>query len=178
MIRRDSAGKQGDPQQMTLNFEQLQSEQYSHDKRNHFDILSLSKTDRLKHYGLHYAKYVGRFARGSSEPKTIKQTLVDAFLVSLSAANTLHQKLWLEVDEGTSLKTNDAFLRMADATGRFADACEKIDHMEEFVPQARVANIDFLSVIIAMAASEKTNLSDAVKERRKILASKQFFIKG
>jgi hypothetical protein len=66
----------------------LQREQFQHDKRNHFDILHLSKTERLKHYGLHYCKYVGRLARGNKEPKSIEQTLTDTFLIVLSAANT------------------------------------------------------------------------------------------
>jgi hypothetical protein len=71
----------------------LQCEQHSHDMRNHFDIISLHKTDRLKHYGLHFAKYVGRLAREAAEAKPVERTLVDALLVSLSAANTLHQDL-------------------------------------------------------------------------------------
>ena len=71
----------------------LQRTQYAHDMRNHFDILSLHKNDRLKHYGLHFAKYVGRLARGTEETKPVERTLVDAILVSLSAANTLHQDL-------------------------------------------------------------------------------------
>jgi hypothetical protein len=71
----------------------LQREQFHHDQRNHLDILCMPKPDRLKHYGLHFAKYVGRLARGSAEPKPQKQTLVDALLISLSAANTLHQDL-------------------------------------------------------------------------------------
>src|SRR5712691_13401557 len=74
-------------------FTRLQSEQYAHDMRNHFDIISLHKTDRLKHYGLHFAKYVGRLARESAEMKPVERTLVDTLLVSLSAANTLHQDL-------------------------------------------------------------------------------------
>ena len=44
----------------------LQQEQHAHDMRNHFDIMSLHKTERLKHYGLHFAKYVGRLARESA----------------------------------------------------------------------------------------------------------------
>jgi hypothetical protein len=35
---------------------QMQREQFRHDERNHKDILCLPKPDRLKHYGLHYAK--------------------------------------------------------------------------------------------------------------------------
>src|SRR5258707_1695287 len=71
----------------------LQREQYAHDRRNHSDILHLSKSDRLKHYGLHFAKYVGRLARGTEEQKSLERTVVDTFLVCLSAANTLHQEL-------------------------------------------------------------------------------------
>ena len=40
----------------------LQREQYRHDQRNHSDIACLAKSERLKHYGLHFAKYVGRLA--------------------------------------------------------------------------------------------------------------------
>jgi hypothetical protein len=65
----------------------LQCEQFHHDQRNHLDILCMPKPDRLKHYGLHFAKYVGRLARGSAEPKPQKQTLVDALLISLSASD-------------------------------------------------------------------------------------------
>src|SRR5205823_4710500 len=73
--------------------QRMQREQFRHDERNHKDILCLPKPDRLKHYGLHYAKYVGRLARGSAEGKTDEKTLVDAILVALSAANTLLQDL-------------------------------------------------------------------------------------
>ena len=48
----------------------MQKEQYRHDMRNHSEILCLHKTERLKHYGLHFAKYVGRLARESAEPKS------------------------------------------------------------------------------------------------------------
>src|SRR5260370_7969497 len=71
----------------------LQREQHAHDMRNHFDIISLHKTERLKHYGLHFAKYVGTLAREPSEAKPIDRTIVDTFLLSFSAANTLHQAL-------------------------------------------------------------------------------------
>jgi hypothetical protein len=121
----------------------LQREQYAHDQRNHSDILHLSKTDRLKHYGLHFAKYVGRLARGVDEAKSVERTVVDTFLVSLSAANTLHQELnCIKWSDRASGKQVDPVYLLADVAGRFADACEKIDHMEEFVPIARQANAD------------------------------------
>ena len=98
---------------------QLQKEQFRHDRRNHSDILCLHKTERLKHYGLHFAKYVGRLARGSCETKSVGQTTVDAFLVCLSAANTLHQRLKVSTPQEASCQ-GTVFIAFADAAGRFA----------------------------------------------------------
>jgi hypothetical protein len=162
---------------MSIDLLRFQREQYVHDRRNHSDILSLSKNDRLKHYGLHFAKYVGRLARGSDEPKSVERTVVDACLVSLSAANTLHQKL-NEPSESCSHRAlqMDVIYAFADAAGRFADACEKIDHMEEFVPMARQANVDVMNWIVVMAAERQIDLEKSISERRKELAARQFYI--
>jgi len=161
----------------TNDLSRLQREQFQHDKRNHFDILNLSKTDRLKHYGLHFCKYVGRLARGAEESKSLERTLTDTFLVILSAANTLHQELAHEAS--LPLRFNDqidSIYRFADAAGRFADACEKIDHMEEFIPIARKANHDLAGWVIASAQERRFELEPAIKMRREELATRQFFI--
>ena len=155
----------------------LQREQFQHDKRNHADIMCLPKPDRLKHYGLHFAKYVGRLARDSAEPKTPKETLVDALLVGLSAANTLHQDL-ASIGAAPRRLTDqiDSLRVFADATGRFADACEKLDHLEDSFALARRANIDILRWVIAMAGEQKFDLVDALRSRRKELAEWQFYV--
>jgi hypothetical protein len=158
-------------------FRRFQREQHAHDLRNHFDIVSLHKTERLKHYGLHFAKYVGRLARESAEPKPIERTLVDALLVSLSAANTLHQDLSKEqFDLGTRAPQLDPLRVLADAAGRFADACEKIDHLEEFLPLARTANRDVVSWIMSTAIDRDMNIEPAIQVRRNELASRHFYI--
>jgi hypothetical protein len=155
----------------------LQREQYTHDRRNHSDILNLCKTDRLKHYGLHYAKYVGRLARGATEPKSVERTVVDTFLVCLSAANTLHQELGLAPSHScTQGKENDPVYVLADAAGRFADACEKIDHMEEFIPIARQANVDVVNWVLNFAEEYKIDIKRAIAARRAELAARQFYI--
>jgi hypothetical protein len=108
----------------------------------------------LKHYGLHFAKYVGRLVRESAETKPVERTLVDTLLVSLSAANTLHQDLSKENCFVSDVSDQvDPWRTFADAAGRFADACEKIDHMEEFVPMARKANADIMNWLITAAAT-------------------------
>ncbi len=162
---------------MSIDLLRFQRAQYAHDKRNHSDIFTLSKNDRLKHYGLHFAKYVGRLARGADEPKSVERTIVDTCLVSLSAANTLHQKL---NDSHICMREHKAQIDfvyvLADAAGRFADACEKIDHMEEFVQIARQANADVMDWVLTAASERRLNLENALGERRKELAERQFYI--
>jgi len=155
----------------------LQRAQYAHDMRNHFDILSLHKNDRLKHYGLHFAKYVGRLARGADESKPVERTLVDAILISLSTANTLHQDLSKEsfLANATSNQV-DPLRTLADASGRFADACEKIDHMEEFLPIARNANRDIMAWLLRDALERTFPILTEVEKRRKELADRHFYI--
>ena len=155
----------------------MQRRQHSHDLRNHADILSLHKADRLKHYGLHYAKYVGRLARGSDEPKPAQRTIVDAFLVALSAANTLTQDLAKD-EAGRSIRQSNAhgIFEFADAAGRFADACEKIDHLEDFVAMAKTANRDIAAWLIGSACERQMNLVDRVEERRRELSARAFYI--
>jgi len=156
---------------------QLQKEQHSHDMRNHLDIVSLHKTERLKHYGLHFAKYVGRLARESVEIKPIDRTLIDTLLISLSAANTLHQNLANEDFPAKKIRNQvDPLRSFADAAGRFADACEKIDHLEDFLPIARQANQDIVGWIFSMANERKTDLVSGVHRRRKELAERHFYI--
>jgi hypothetical protein len=155
----------------------LQRTQYAHDMRNHFDILSLHKNDRLKHYGLHFAKYVGRLARESDEAKPVDRTLVDAALVSLSAANTLHQDLSKErFFSEPNQNQVDPLRVLADAAGRFADACEKIDHMEEFVSIAHKANRDVMNWIACAADRRNISLVLEVEKRRRELADRHFYI--
>lgn len=153
----------------------MQCEQHSHDMRNHFDILARHKNDRLKHYGLHYAKYVGRLARGKAESKPVDRTIVDTLLVALSAANTLHQDI-RKANIPADFAVGDLFPAFADAAGRFADACEKIDHMEEFLQIAKSANVDILGWILASARHHDIDLVDAVSVRRKELSERAFYI--
>ena len=151
-----------------------QQAQYEHDLQNHFDILSLSRLDRLKHYGLHFAKYAGRFARGKEEVKSRSETLVDAFLVALSAANALNQAL-PDVEGGQDNSESPLDLAFTDQAGRFADACEKIDHLEEFRTIALNANAALVEWIFLSAAASALDLDALVNERRQQLARRPVY---
>lgn len=150
-----------------------QQAQHEHDLRNHFDILSLSRSDRLKHYGLHFAKYAGRLARGANETKSRPETLIDAFLVALSAANALNQALPEPDFDSNDEAPSD--LVFTDHAGRFADACEKIDHLEEFRSIAVDANEALVEWIMRSAAADGLDLDVLVDERRQQLARRQVY---
>ncbi len=153
----------------------LQQDQFRHDQRNHSDIACLSKPDRLKHYGLHFAKYVGRLAR-QDEPKSLTRTVADTGLICLSAANTLHQRLDKNHNH-TSIPTSDSFKFFVDAVGRFADACEKQDHLEEFITQARDANRDIFTWILHTAEEHEIDFLEEISLRRADLKERAFYIK-
>jgi hypothetical protein len=157
-----------------LNIREQQKRQYQHDLNNHLDILSLPRIDRLKHYGLHFAKYAGRFARGNSETKSVEETVIDAFLVSLSAANVLNQAL----PEISELGSECTDLHFTDFAGRFADACEKIDHLEEFRQLAIDSNLMIMSWIVGRSIHLDLDLLGLTERRREQLASRLVFHAG
>lgn len=142
----------------------LQSQQYKHDMQNHFDIISLSRVDRLKHYGLHFSKYAGRLARGENEKISKKRTAIDAFLVCLSSANALNQKLVCTID-----KDSNSALNFTDYSGRFSDACEKIDHLENFREIALEANQAIFSWVLRFFEENNIDIEKNLRERRKEL---------
>ena len=154
-----------------------QRNQNAHDLANHFDIASMSRIDRLKHYGLHFAKYAGRLARGGAEVKTREETIVDAFLVSLSAANSLNQLLpEISVEKDTTISPTD--LEFIDHSGRFADACEKIDHLEGFLESACEANASIYRWVIASAVHSGMDIDHLSTERREALSRRPVFSLG
>jgi hypothetical protein len=153
----------------------LQVSQHQHDLQNHFDIVALHRADRIKHYGLHFAKYAGRLARGELEQKALEATLADALLVALSAANALNQRLqaapfWHQHDNEQA-----SLARFVDASGRFADACEKTDHLEEYRAIALDANEDIVSWILKKAKESHIDLIEIVEARRAQLRLRQVY---
>lgn len=158
----------------SVSMRERQRAQHEHDLKNHFDIVSLSRQDRLKHYGLHFAKYAGRLARGASEVKTRKETFVDAFLVVLSAANALNQAL-TNPEDGQPVAKAPSDLAFTDHAGRFADACEKIDHLEEFRVIALAANAALSEWLLCSAAAAGLDLDALIDERRLQLARRQVY---
>lgn len=159
------------------NLLQWQREQHKHDQRNHIDVACLHRTDRLKHYGLHLSKYVGRLARGKDDPIPFERTVIDATLVCLSSANSLQQLLKMPDDNQILQNFSEGnLIPIADAVGRFSNACEKIDHVEEFVSIACIANQDIMNWIFSAIKAKTIDIETSLKTRRSELADRQFYI--
>jgi hypothetical protein len=146
-----------------------QSLQHAHDMYAHVDILGLHRISRIQHYGLHFAKYVGRIARGNAETKTLDETLVDIALVALSAANSLNMELYAR---NSALSD---FENLASSTGKFCDGAEKFDHMEDCHESIRDALVEIFSWVVQRAKSEGIGLESAIPSRREFLRQRQVF---
>jgi hypothetical protein len=151
-----------------------QREQHTHDMRNHFDIISLGRIDRLKHYGLHYAKYVGRISRGHREPISVERTLTDLLLICLSSANALQQRL--TAGARAEFVRPSLLESLANAVGRFADGCEKIDHLEESLEILKDANSEILLIVLAEAEARQLDLLELLAQRRAELSERVFYV--
>ena len=152
-----------------------QRDQYSHDERNHRDILNLSKHDRLKHYAMHYAKYVKRLLN-SDKPIPDERTAIDILLVSLSAANTIHQVL--EVDRGI-VGTNDAVMDYCIAQGDFNNGAEKLDHLElrGTADLLEGGNHKVFNLSLALCMRFGVSPAEGMKSQRKVLKDRAFYIR-
>lgn len=151
-----------------------QKRQYQHDVESHQDIHTLSRSDRIKHYGLHFAKYCGRIAR-KDEIHSFHKTLADCTLIALSAANALQDNLAEFNFLPSPIKRDEFQVRLFDAVGRFADGCEKIDHMENFHQLLISGNRNIISALIGVSMTENINLVHLVEDRRKILRARAFY---
>lgn len=113
---------------------ELQGTQLAHDLRCHSDILNLPTKEKMTHFTLHFAKYVGRMFRMTNDVKLYQRTLVDSMIITLSAANALNINLDTMIKEygDPTLKHNNDVLntRLAVLTGEMAKACESLDHIE------------------------------------------------
>lgn len=137
----------------------------------------MSRNDRLKHYGLHFAKYCGRLARDRGD-ETVRRTITDFALIAISATNTLGRDL-----SGADLNLTsahysmeEAYHRLMDASGRFCDGCEKIDHAEEFLFIISPACFDIINTLVGLAAATDFDLSGSIDTRRSELRQRAYYI--
>ena len=79
---------------------------------------------------LHLAKYAGRSLSGGAN---FRQTLTDAFVISLACANILNLQLADRIQHRSHQMNAEQFgHRLAVLTGAMAKACEALDHLEQY----------------------------------------------
>lgn len=168
----------------------LQGRQREHDIRAHQDIYYLPYPDRIKHLTFHVSKYAGRLAKGDLTDTEFNRTLVDTFVITLSAAEVLRIDFaevlsgWTNVAEhatltslGVALEEQDSrmddslqdwyFRKLAYVGGRMSKACESLDHMEA-IPYRdilREAVIDLCHATLVVSATLSLDLITAVGQR-------------
>lgn len=177
----------------------LQVRQREHDIRAHQDVYYLPYPNRIKHLTFHVAKYSGRLAQKSISDVEFARTLVDAFIIALSAADVLRIDLsealnnQVKVDQHSNLidfglahrdKNSKAdglqdwyFRRIASVAGYMAKACESLDHMEP-IPYREVlseAVTELCLVTIIAAAIRSIDLVTATGERWEIIEAQRIF---
>jgi len=167
----------------------LQGRQREHDIRAHQDIYYLPYPDRIKHLTFHVSKYAGRLAKGHPADIEFNRTLVDTFVITLSAAEVLRIDFaevlnkWTDVGKhaslislGLALREQDCsmdnlqewyFRKLAYVGGRMSKACESLDHMEA-IPYRdilREAVIDLCHATLVVSATLSSDLITAVGQR-------------
>lgn len=192
----------GDSREMTLaeDLLALQWNQLNHDERYHKEIVLLPVADRMKHFALHMAKYVGYFAEALDldENALFERTLIDAFIISLASANTLNldlgkalvgeesapsesvEKLGLRLARQADLLPEDreTFLkRFARCSGRLAKACESLDHVEShpFRESMLSAVLDLSRLVMAESSLAKLALVERARTRHQDIEPKNIF---
>lgn len=140
----------------SINWKNVQFEQFEHDEKYHREISRLPIQGRLRHMTLHFAKYAGRLMDDHAE-SDFRRIATDAMIIAISTANTLNIDLAREaIDADLSDISRDAFVkRLAISAGRMSSACERLDHLEDF-PFRQVLTGETKDILAACLALFKT----------------------
>ena len=178
-----------------ITFFELQCEQRNHDQRNHIDIYTLPLFDKMNHYLLHFTKYAARLVLKRSEEETLnelKRTYIDAFLISLAAANALNLDLDIELRKrfkkvpgnidgfvNSNNKMSSKELReyskniLIIASGSMADTMEKRDHLDDKDSKSILQDniLKIIQMLLYGSHQIGLDLVEATLNRRRIIES-------
>jgi hypothetical protein len=178
----------------------LQLAQLQHDEAFHKEIRLLPVNERIKHFALHFAKYLGYLAEAqeSHDVLQLERALVDTFIITIASANTLDldlskavsdlhcpnvenlMELGFQLARGIENRESDPFwfiLRFARSTGRLAKACESLDHLEAFPFRETMTSsvLDIFKFVIVEAHSRQLDLVRLLRERLRDIEDKYLF---
>ena len=175
----------------------LQRAQLQHDERYHRDILLLPVGERMKHFALHFAKYVGYLFESldQGDQDRYKKVIVDSLIIGLASANTLNVNLGESLDQPREPMPDSVALlgdvlgrelgrpaddriwiikQMARHTARLAKACESLDHVEGYPFRAVMEDsvLNLFKLLLSEAAFQKINISAMSGNRLEEVESK------
>lgn len=143
-----------------------QMAQHAYDVTRGADVWNRPKLDRARHYGLRLSAIVGRMAAAADDESNLRM-MGEAYAVALSSANMLGIDLARET--ANDVPRNDTvpvFLRLADEAGCYADAVEKIDHLEDFFTRMRNANAGIVRALVEAATKMGADLGRLAQAAR------------
>lgn len=176
----------------------LQWAQHRHDEAYHRDIAILPVATRMKHFALHFAKYVGALveARRRGDEAAYTRLLTDTFIISLAAANAValnledvakrHKEKGSLIDLGVAIAASkeraagfgdELVSELAVRVGQLAKACESLDHVEDypFRPAMQAAVTAIFEIVAVEAAVRQIDLAKASNERLAGVEGKHMF---
>ena len=175
---------------------EIQWMQLKHDERYHKEITVLPVADRMKHFALHFAKYLGYFSEAIDSENSLlyERALTDAFIISVASANTLNLDLhaalktgetgFSERGENTDLPLAPcvgepmSFLKqVARHCGRLAKSCESLDHVEAYPFREQMASsiLELFRLVVAESSVREIDLAETAKTRLDAIESKSIF---
>lgn len=162
----------------SIDWAEVQLEQFQHDEKYHREISRLSTQDRLRHMALHFAKYSGQLHDDPSGQQ-FRKIALDTLIIGISTANTLNVDLgkMLKIEPQASLLDEEFMKRLAVSAGKMAAACEKLDHLEEF-PFRQTLTAQCLSIIsacLSLFVARGWEPTRAMHERLASIKSKSIF---
>jgi hypothetical protein len=156
----------------------LQEFQAEHDAKHHGDVHGLPRAECIRHLVLHFAKYSGRLVDCTSHAEEMfSRTLVDTFIVSMSARNVLglpanELEYWQLPGPPTSPPLPFFRLALAKQAGLLAKACEALDHREQidYAGIYREGVNAILRAVIAISFAVEIDIATLTEERWKEIA--------
>ena len=156
--------------------QQLLSIQDAHDKQYHADIYYQTTLFKLKHFALHYSKYLSRLILDEVDKD---QLMVDTLLITLSFANTLSCPMY-DVNLETGLEDNfpekTIIARYARCVEILTKALDSVDHIERSDPRSAldmIPNLMLETLQVYINTFEKKDFESLVLKRYQTIRDKR-----
>lgn len=153
-----------------IDWANVQFAQFEHDEKYHREISRLTMQDRLRHMTMHFAKYAGKLHEVPNGHQ-FRRIVTDTLIIAISCANILNIDLNVTpLAAGGADASQPAFTkRLAVSAGRMAEACEKMDHLEEF-PFRKAVVEEVLAILAASLNVFSVHNWNPVQEMQERLA--------